>query len=262
MEFISKFIEMYIATSVYYLAFTVPFFVIFWWWLKDRLQSRRIQQKPRADKKQIFKELKNSFLTVLSITVVDTLIFSAGSESYIKIYTDISQYGWFYFVVTTFLLFVVDDTYFYWMHRLMHTDLLFKRVHKVHHESIDTTPFTSFSFHPFEAVLEQGNLIFIVLLSMFTPVHFAAIIIWQLGSMLLNVVGHLGYEIYPKWLLDTPILKWLAPTTHHNLHHTKFRGNYGLYFRWWDKIMGTEFDNFTETYRSIFERRTIGNEHK
>lgn len=256
MEFINKFIATYIALSVYYLAFAVPFFVVFWVWLKDRLKHRRIQQKPRADKKQIFKELRYSFLTILIITVVDTLIFSNGAEVYIKIYTDVSQHGWIYFALTTFFLFVVDDTYFYWMHRLMHTDLLYKRVHKVHHESLDTTPFTSFSFHPFEAILEQGTLLFVVLFSMLTPVHFASVIIWQMGNMLLNVVGHLGYEIYPKWLLDAPVLKWLAPTTHHNLHHMRFRGNYGLYFRWWDKIMGTEFDNFQETYRAIFQRET------
>ncbi len=256
MEFINKFIETYIGLSVYYLAFTVPFFVFFWWWLKDRMQVRRIQQKPRADKKQIFKELRYSFLTILNITIVTTLIFSSGGEFYLQINTDISPYGWIYFVLTTFFLFVIDDTYFYWIHRFMHTDLLYEKVHTVHHESFDTTPFTSFSFHPLEAVLEQGTLIFIVVFSMLTPIHFASIIIWQAGNMLLNVVGHLGYEIYPKWLLDAPVLKWLAPTTHHNLHHTKFRGNYGLYFRWWDKIMGTEFDNFPATYRAIFERQT------
>ena len=33
---------------------------------------------------------------------------------------------------------------------------------------------------------------------------------------------------------------------HHNLHHTKFRCNYALYFRFWDKVMRT--DVFEEAY--------------
>jgi sterol desaturase/sphingolipid hydroxylase (fatty acid hydroxylase superfamily) len=28
--------------------------------------------------------------------------------------------------------------------------------------------------------------------------------------------------------------------TYHNLHHTQLRGNYGLMFRFWDRLLGTE----------------------
>ena len=28
--------------------------------------------------------------------------------------------------------------------------------------------------------------------------------------------------------------------THHELHHEKGGGNFGLYFTWWDRLMGTE----------------------
>jgi len=29
---------------------------------------------------------------------------------------------------------------------------------------------------------------------------------------------------------------------HHDLHHLKFEGNYGSFFMFWDKLMGTEKD--------------------
>ena len=32
----------------------------------------------------------------------------------------------------------------------------------------------------------------------------------------------------------------MISATHHSLHHTRFRCNYGLYFRAWDRWMGTD----------------------
>ena len=34
--------------------------------------------------------------------------------------------------------------------------------------------------------------------------------------------------------------KHIITASHLNLHHTKFKGNYGLYFRFWDKVCGTD----------------------
>jgi sterol desaturase/sphingolipid hydroxylase (fatty acid hydroxylase superfamily) len=35
------------------------------------------------------------------------------------------------------------------------------------------------------------------------------------------------------------VLGWLNRSTFHNDHHRLFRGNYGLYFTFWDRVMGT-----------------------
>ncbi|NBW42885.1 MAG: hypothetical protein EBR29_03555, partial [Sphingobacteriia bacterium] len=32
---------------------------------------------------------------------------------------------------------------------------------------------------------------------------------------------------------------WVNTSRHHNLHHARFQGNYGLYFLIWDRWMGT-----------------------
>ena len=34
--------------------------------------------------------------------------------------------------------------------------------------------------------------------------------------------------------------RWFISAAHHDLHHTHVRCNYGLYFRVWDKLMGTD----------------------
>ncbi|MFN9998394.1 MAG: 2Fe-2S iron-sulfur cluster-binding protein, partial [bacterium] len=89
------------------------------------------------------------------------------------------------------------------------------------------------------------------------PLNFGLIIAWQIFSMLNNVLGHLGYEIYPKGWVKFPILKFKTASTHHNMHHQLFNGNYALYFTWWDKWMGTEFKDYEARHEQIFERKNI-----
>lgn len=72
--------------------------------------------------------------------------------------------------------------------------------------------------------------------------------------MTLNVIGHLGYEIYPKGFNTHWLFRWKTPSTHHNMHHSNFNGNYGLYFTWWDKIFKTEFKDYNETYEKLQNR--------
>jgi sterol desaturase/sphingolipid hydroxylase (fatty acid hydroxylase superfamily) len=36
------------------------------------------------------------------------------------------------------------------------------------------------------------------------------------------------------------------------------RGNYGLYFRWWDKICGTEFPDYEARYQALFAAKRAG----
>jgi ring-1,2-phenylacetyl-CoA epoxidase subunit PaaE len=136
----------------------------------------------------------------------------------------------------------------------MHLPRFYKFFHKVHHESTDPSPLTAYAFHPSEAVIEQ---LMHVVLPFLLPLNFGVIIAWQLFSMLNNVLHHLGYEVYPKGWVKFPLLKYKAASTHHNMHHQLFNGNYSLYFTWWDKWMGTEFKEYETRHEQIFERKNI-----
>ena len=35
-------------------------------------------------------------------------------------------------------------------------------------------------------------------------------------------------------------LSWITPVSHYHFHHARNRGNFGLYFTWWDRWCGTE----------------------
>jgi ring-1,2-phenylacetyl-CoA epoxidase subunit PaaE len=257
---IIKFIEGYVGQVVWYGFWTIPAFVILWMISKDFFANRRIQQTQKADKTQILREIKNSLITIIVFAAIDLFVFQDSTKSIesatFKVYSDFHAHGGIlYIAFMTLVLFVVEDAYFYWMHKTVHSPKLYKYIHKVHHESIDTTPFTSYSFHPLEAALEIVPLGLVMLIAYFFPVHIAALLIWQVLSIALNVLGHSGYELFPSYWNNYWFLKWKLPATHHNMHHEKFNGNYGLYFIWWDRIMGTEFPDYEEKFKSIFERK-------
>lgn len=249
-EFIPFSLEDILFNGSIYAAVSVPAFVVFWVLLRRTFQNRRIQPIRRATWKHIAHELMHSSSTLIVFAMIDFALFKLEKNGYTKIYYDISQYGWGWFVGSIVLMMIVHDAYFYWTHRAMHHPLLYKYFHKVHHESTDPSPFASFAFHPLEALIENGVT---VIFAFLMPVHLSALIIWQLLQMILNVIGHLGYELYPHWWVRNPITQWKTPSTHHNMHHELFNGNYGLYFTWWDRWMGTEFKNYTRRFTEIFE---------
>ena len=83
------------------------------------------------------------------------------------------------------------------------------------------------------------------------PLHQFTLLIWALWMMIMNVIGHLGFEIFPKNFLNSFIGKILLSSTHHNIHHSRSKSNFGLYFTFWDKIMGTEDKNYRSTFEKI-----------
>ncbi len=248
--------EIFVYASANYFRFTILSFLIFWVLFKDRLAHFRIQPRPKTKTKVILREVGFSLSTFVVIGTINWFlnIVLQGRYGlfYDNVYSDISTYGWSYFCLSIFLLLVIDDTYFYWAHRLLHHPQLFRRVHKVHHYSIDPTPFSTYSFHPLEAaILFFGYR----LTPSIIPVHNLAISLWLLLTLLNAIVIHLGYEIYPRWFTKSRLTNWKTPSTHHNMHHAKVHGNYGLIFTWWDKLMKTEFPDYQAQVEAVQQRK-------
>jgi sterol desaturase/sphingolipid hydroxylase (fatty acid hydroxylase superfamily) len=242
-----------------YFRFTTLFFLIFWVILPHQLAHFRIQPRAKTKTKLILQEIGFSFSSFLVIGVINWFFDLVIPDDryglfYDNYYNEISTYGWTYFVLSVFLMLVFDDTYFYWMHRLLHHPKLYYKVHKVHHYSVDPNPFTTYSFHPLEtAILFFGYR----LVPSIIPVHHLAVNIWLLLTLLNSIVIHLGYEIYPQWFTKSPLTNWKTPSTHHNMHHEQFKGNYGLIFTWWDKLMGTEFPNYQSKLEAVQHRKIV-----
>ena len=119
------------------------------WW---RARVTRLTDSVRNS--QIKKEMAWSFLSSVVFALLSALCYQAYLLGYTKVYLSVSEQPLWYFMVSPFLFLLTYETYYYWMHRVMHIPFIFKKVHKVHHASIHPTVFTSFSFHPWEALLQ------------------------------------------------------------------------------------------------------------
>ncbi len=128
-------------------------------------------------------------------------------------------------------LLVWNDIHFYAVHRTLHHKLLLKSVHAAHHQSVVTTPWSTYAFHPVEALLLGSVLLPPMLVWHFTP---AALLLLPVLSLTYNVVGHSNCRALPKRS------RWLSNAQDHHLHHACHRGNYGFLFTFMDKLLGTQ----------------------
>jgi Delta7-sterol 5-desaturase len=229
-------------------------FVVVYWWLPRLLHNSKIQQRV-AVRKDFMREIINSVLSSIFIAIAAMIALSGSLRPYTRIYTDIDAYAWWWMPLSLLLCLIIHDTYFYWMHRLLHHKRVFTITHVVHHQSTNPSPWAAYSFHFIEAFLEGAVVIVLVFL---LPVHVGTLMLFAFISFAINVYGHMGYEVMPKWFRRTVLFEVVNTSTYHNLHHSKFKGNYGLYFRVWDRLMGTENPDYVKEYDKIQARRFGG----
>jgi sterol desaturase/sphingolipid hydroxylase (fatty acid hydroxylase superfamily) len=211
-------------------------FLLFYVWKRSAWSSNKIQ--PRfPGKNDLRREVFYSSLTILIFAAVVTVVmFHPQVRAWTQLMDLPNQRGWLYYFLIFPVLLFLHDAYFYWAHRLMHLPWLYKRVHRVHHQSTNPSPWAAYSFHPWEALVEVGILPLFV---MGLPLHKSHVVLFFLFMIVYNVYGHLGYELYPASFLKSKWGSWVNTSRHHNLHHARFQGNYGLYFLIWDRWMGT-----------------------
>jgi lathosterol oxidase len=230
-----------------YVLIVSSLYVIFWMLLASRIKHRLIQKK-WPEKKHIRREILFSMSTVLIIAFTGFLVFAAG-PAYFRLYTDIALYGWWYFSFSLLCILLAHDTYFYWTHRLMHHPLFFKSFHRLHHLSLNPSPWAAYAFSPWEATLHAA---FLPLYLLLVPSHPLVVFLFLYHMVLRNAVHHLGIELFPRGFTRHPFWGWNATTTHHSLHHLQAGSNYGFYFTFWDRLMKT----LNRDYDSFYERIT------
>ena len=131
----------------------------------------------------------------------------------------------------------LHDTWFYWTHRAMHAPRLFRVAHAVHHKSKPPTAWTAMSFHPIEAVL---GALFLPIMVFVVPIHIGAVAAFLAVATIMGVTNHMGWEMCPRWFVHSPLGYWVITASHHERHHEEYRCNFGLYFRFWDHLCGTD----------------------
>jgi Delta7-sterol 5-desaturase len=198
--------------------------------LVRRTKVAKIQDRSSAPE-QIRRDRRQSIISIGSIAT----LFGVGQWTYATLgwgfqVTDLSLPKIVLSFLASMLLF---DTWFYWLHRLVHTRPLYRKVHLWHHQTVTPEVWSNNS----ELVVDNLFLQSYWLVAHFLiPIAPLVLFAHRLYDQVMGVIGHSGYEFGGKacWP-PSPMIS----VTHHDQHHQYVRCNFGGHFTFWDRLMGT-----------------------
>lgn len=198
------------------------------------MQRYKIQQKPETygGQWQCFKQLMFSHFCIQAPLV-------AGIFFYTQLmgipYTYDKMPRWYVLLAQMLGCLVIEDTWHYFVHQLLHHRSIYKYIHKVHHNFQAPFGMVAEYAHPAETViLGTGFIIGIVLLCN----HLVVIWAWMAVRLLETIEVHSGYDF--PYINPLNLIPGYAGARFHDFHHKNFNGNYASTFRWWDWLFGTD----------------------
>jgi len=133
-----------------------------------------------------------------------------------------------------------DDFFFYLSHRLMHHNLFYKQVHKMHHEIINTNAYVSEFLTNVDSIIQTTVN---VLPFLIWGCDMNQLIAWVIVGILYNIESHSTMSLF-------------FTTGHHVYHHIYFNKNYGITY-YLDDIFGTLIDKGREERLSEAEKSEL-----
>jgi Delta7-sterol 5-desaturase len=230
-----------------YVIFAVSVWLLLWVVLARPLAARKIRpNRPAA--RQLLLEFIFSVRSIAIFSTVGLSTFALQRLGYLPGPGVAVGWGTGWAVASLILMILAHDAYFYWMHRAIHHPRLFRLFHLRHHRSHNPSPFSAYSFDVTEAALQA---VFVPIWMLLVPTQWPIIGLFMVHQIARNTLGHSGYELFPARRDGRPLFDFLTTTTHHDLHHATARSNYGLYFTWWDRWMGTEHPEYYARFASV-----------
>lgn len=222
---------LYLIIVLRYFLAVSPFYLYTWIFRKNNLD--KYLHSGVFGKKQISNEILYSMISSFIFAFSGVAVIFLWGSGKTQLYSEPAKYGYTYLIFSSVLLSLIHEVYFYFTHRWMHLKPVFKYVHQIHHLSKNTSPWASFSFHPWEAVILA---VFLPLSVMIVPLHPLVFLAYTLFMTLTAISNHLGVE-----LIKSPrVLKYFISGTHHSAHHKFYNKNFGLYYRFMDRLFCTD----------------------
>ena len=107
-------------------------FLVFYVFLKKSIAFKKIQLK-FPETKDYQREVFFSILSIMIFTLPPVfMLLNNTIRPHTYYYTDINEHNKAYFYLAFIIMIFIHDTYFYWIHRLMHHKSLYKLFHSVH----------------------------------------------------------------------------------------------------------------------------------
>jgi len=214
---------------------------LFYWllWVRpeEQVGATRLAAR-RPDAKTVGFEIRMSLASSVIYAIPGAIVIEAYDRGGTAIYTELGGVaGLLYLPVSVLIYLLIHDAYFYWTHRAMHHPALFRATHLAHHRSKQPTAWAAFSFHPWEAIISAWLLPAVAFV---VPIHLGGVFFLLIFMTYCSVANHAGWEIVPRRWLAGPLGRVFITASHHNVHHKDYQANYGLYFRFWDQLFGTD----------------------
>ncbi len=160
-----------------------------------------------------------------------------------------------------FLSFLILDSWFYWIHRLLHFSKKLFRIHRTHHLILvhEQVPFITKPLEDLLASVINVVVTLSIVNILMGPVYIEVVIYSYIFWLWLIIpIGHSNVEFFTspvRWLLGGP---WISTTvTYHSLHHTRFKENYGALSMLWDRLMGTVSPDYEAIYQRVIHEQPL-----
>lgn len=210
--------------------------------INNRHPDRRIQ-KNRDGMKRVRVEI----LASLKALATSSVLLSAGYFAQSNGWTLVAPLAlsWWSFPLMFVVCLVLFDAWFYWGHRILHLPSLYKW-HVPHHRSVAPTVWSNDSSTMIDTLIEHS---FYLVVWFVLPVPALSVFALRLFDQISGMVGHSGFEYFAS-----KSSRWPSPlicTTFHDLHHSQFHYNYGNFFSFWDRVMGTVHPKYDKIVREM-----------
>ena len=232
-----------------YALLLIVYFVTGWlFFSNDPARADKIQVGRALPPEKVRRDIVQSVRSLASIA----LMFAIGHTLYTKF--DIGLVAWptsVWSVVGSFLLSMLAyDTWFYWMHRLLHTKPFYRRIHRWHHLSLPSVAWSNNSDTFVDNLFLQS---YWLAAHLIVPVAPVVLLVHKLYDHISGIIGHSGVEhgggiTYPPSPFNS--------VTHHDQHHRYFNCNYSPHFTIWDRLMGTLHKTHDEEVKANLRRRS------
>ena len=166
-------------------------------------------------------------------------------------------------IITPYLFLLIQDLYFYIFHRMVHHELIYKYIHKMHHEIKNPNIFTSFYDNPIEQIILW--ILPYILYPRIVDINIYAYIFILFYTTILALEGHSGNSYNEKiWyngyvFTNKKIPKYAIYISHHtyghDMHHEYTNCNYALYFTHLDRYFGTLHKNFDKIANELYNKK-------
>jgi len=229
-----------------YTVLSLPWQIIYWlkpgflW--KYKMQDAKKKKQP-TDWQCVKALLFNHVCVLFPLSFFNYgLLEGAGTQF------DFPFPSWTSMLVRTFFYFVIEDAFFYFGHRWLHTEWAYTHIHALHHKYEAPIAMASSFAHPAEMImLGIGSFLGPFIIGSFYGAHLFDWWVWMTIRQIEALDVHSGFDF--PWHLSKLVPFYCGPH-HHDHHHKTYSGNYSSTFTWMDRLCDTD-----RSYRNYYERK-------